>query len=64
MLLRCVSAYLTSLMMFANHVFQIYGIAKDSEIAFNRAIWRAQLMHYVTNLERFFLRLSVIVSWL
>ncbi len=35
----------------AKHVFQVHGITKDGEVVFNRAIRRAQLMQFFTNLE-------------
>ena len=35
----------------AKHVFQDHGITKDGEVVFNRAIRRAQLIQFFTNLE-------------
>src|SRR5690606_693951 len=35
----------------AKHVFQVHGITKDGQVVFNRAIRRAQLMRFFTNLE-------------
>ena len=37
----------------AKNIFQVHGITKDEEVAFNRPLRRAQLLPFFSKLERY-----------